>query len=59
MVFLDTRIMITTLVSSKLFLFQLSQPTIVGIVYISPEYTKYSSDEVFNEIEQEYLRYHF
>ena len=28
-----------------------------GIVYIPPEYTKYTSDEAFNEIEQEYLSF--
>jgi len=41
----------------KLFLFQLNQPAIFSIAYIPPEYTKYSSDEAFNQIEQEYLRY--
>jgi hypothetical protein len=29
-------------------LFKLDQPVIFGIVYIPPEYTKYSSDEAFN-----------
>ena len=36
-------------------LFKLDQPVIFGVVYIPPEYTKYSSDEAFNEIQQEYL----
>ena len=40
-------------------LFKLDQPVIFGVVYIPPEYTKYSSDEAFNEIQQEYLWYHF
>ena len=31
------------------------QPVIFGVVYIPPEYTKYSPDEAFNEIQQEYL----
>jgi hypothetical protein len=34
-------------------LFKLDQPVIFGVVYIPPEYTKYSSDEAFNEIQQE------
>ena len=34
---------------------ELDQPVIFGVVYIPPEYTKYSSDEAFNEIHQEYL----
>jgi hypothetical protein len=36
-------------------LFKLDQPVIFGVVYIPPEYTKYSSDEECNEIQQEYL----
>ena len=36
-------------------LFKLDQLVIVGVLYIPPEYTKYSSDEAFNEIQQEYL----
>ena len=36
-------------------LLKLDQPVIMGIVYRPPEYTKYSSDEAFNEIEQECL----
>ena len=35
--------------------FKLDQPVIFGVVYIPSEYTKYSSDEAFNEIQQEYL----
>ena len=36
---------------------KLDQPVMFGIVYIPPEYTTYSSDEAFNEIEQN--TYHF
>lgn len=36
-------------------LFNTDQPVIFGVIYIPPEYTKYTSDEAFNEIEQEYL----
>jgi hypothetical protein len=36
-------------------LFKLDQPVIFYVVYIPPEYTKYSSDEAFNEIQKEYL----
>ena len=35
--------------------FKLDQSVIYGVVYIPPEYTKYSSDEECNEIQQEYL----
>ncbi len=36
-------------------LFNTEEPVIFGAIYIPPEYTRYSSDEAFNEIEQEYL----
>ena len=36
-------------------LFNTDQPVIFGVVYIPPEYTKYSSEEAFNEIEHEFL----
>ena len=36
-------------------LFNTDQPVIFGVVYIPPEYTKYSSDEAFTEIENEFL----
>ena len=38
-------------------LFQFDRPIIFGIVYIPPEYTKYTSDEAFNEIQQELLSF--
>jgi hypothetical protein len=33
--------------------FNLEQPVIFGTIYIPPEYTRYSSDEAFNQIEHE------
>ena len=33
--------------------FNLEQPVIFGTIYIQPEYTRYSSDEAFNQIEHE------
>jgi hypothetical protein len=33
--------------------FNLEQPVIFGTIYIQPEYTSYSSDEAFNQIEHE------
>ncbi|VDI00448.1 Hypothetical predicted protein [Mytilus galloprovincialis] len=37
--------------------FNLDKPVVFGVVYIPPEYTRYSSDEAVNEIEQEFLRF--
>ncbi|CAG2246975.1 unnamed protein product [Mytilus edulis] len=37
--------------------FNLDKPVVFGVVYIPPEYTKYSSDEALNQIEHEYLRF--
>jgi hypothetical protein len=34
--------------------FNLEQPVIFGTIYIPPEYTRYSSDEAFNQIEHEF-----
>ena len=33
--------------------FNLEQPVIFGTIYIPPEYTRYSSNEAFNQIEHE------
>jgi hypothetical protein len=33
--------------------FNLEKPVIFGTIYIPPEYTRYSSDEAFNQIEHE------
>jgi hypothetical protein len=33
------------------------RPYFFGVVYISPEYTKYSSEDAFSELQQEYLSF--
>jgi hypothetical protein len=35
--------------------FKTDQPVFVGVVYIPPEYTKYSSEDAFSELQQQYL----
>ena len=37
--------------------FKTDQPVFFGVVYIPPEYTKYSSEDAFNELQQEYLSF--
>ena len=37
--------------------FKTDQPVFVGVVYIPPEYTKYSSEDAFSELQQEYLSF--
>jgi hypothetical protein len=36
-------------------LFKTDQPVFFGVVYIPPEYTKYSSEDAFSELQQEYF----
>jgi hypothetical protein len=38
-------------------LFKTDQPVFFGVVYIPPEYTKYSSEDAFSELQQEYLSF--
>ena len=38
-------------------LFKTDQPVFSGVVYIPPEYTKYSSEDAFSELQQEYLSF--
>ena len=38
-------------------LFKTDQPVFIGVVYIPPEYTKYSSEDAFSEMQQEYLSF--
>jgi hypothetical protein len=38
-------------------LFKTDQPVFFGVVYIPPEYTKYSSEYDFSELQQEYLSF--
>ena len=38
-------------------LFKTDQPIFFGVVYIPPENTRYSSDDAFSELEQEYLSF--
>jgi hypothetical protein len=38
-------------------LFKTDQPVFIGVVYIPPEYTKYSSEDAFSELQQEYLSF--
>ena len=35
--------------------FKTDLPVFVGVVYIPPEYTKYSSEDTFSELQQQYL----
>ena len=38
-------------------LFKTDQPVFFGVVYIPPEYTKYSSEDAFSELQQDYLSF--
>jgi uncharacterized membrane protein YobD (UPF0266 family) len=38
-------------------LFKTDQPIFFGVVYIPPEYTKYSSEDAFGELQQEYFSF--
>ena len=38
-------------------LFKTEQPVYFGVVYIPPEHTKYSSEDAFSEIEQEFISF--
>jgi hypothetical protein len=38
-------------------LFKTDQPVFFGVVYIPPEYTKYSPEDDFSELQQEYLSF--
>jgi tRNA(Ile2) C34 agmatinyltransferase TiaS len=35
--------------------FKTDQPVFVGVAYIPPEYAKYSSEDTFSELQQQYL----
>jgi hypothetical protein len=35
--------------------FKTDQPVFFGVVYIPPEYTKYSSEDAFSELQQQYI----